>query len=77
MTGLPVGTGAVSMSVERPRLRPWSETEQVVGSVKKSCGLVVAADPMSRSAKARRARDLGVRVIGVADFVTLVTERSR
>lgn len=50
---------------------------EVVGAVTKRCGLVVAADPMSRSGKARRAREVGVRVVSVADFMELAKERRR
>ncbi|MCY4424392.1 MAG: exonuclease domain-containing protein [Acidimicrobiaceae bacterium] len=48
---------------------------EVVGTVTKRCGLVVAADRMSRSGKARRARELGIRVVSAADFVELVSRR--
>ncbi len=65
--------------VERSELERLAGTVglEVVGAVTKRCGLVVAADPMSRSGKARRGRELGIQVIGVADFVELVRERSR
>jgi DNA polymerase-3 subunit epsilon len=44
---------------------------QPVASVtKKGCDLVVAADPASTSGKAKKARDYGIAVISVADFLT-------
>ncbi len=41
----------------------------VVPNVTKRCGLLVAADPMSQSGKARSARNLGIAIISVAEFL--------
>jgi NAD-dependent DNA ligase len=41
----------------------------VKGSVSKSTTLVVAADPTTLSGKGRRARELGVPIISVSDFL--------
>ena len=46
--------------------------QPVRGVTKKGCDLLVAADPSSRSGKARKARDYGIPVIGVADFLNEV-----
>lgn len=45
---------------------------QVTGSVSKKTALVVAADPESRSGKARRARELGVRMVTEQVFLYLL-----
>ena len=45
-----------------------------VKSVTKRCGLVVAGDVRSRSAKARRARRLGLPIIDATHFMTLVAK---
>ncbi len=50
---------------------------EAVGAVTKRCGLLVAADPMSRSGKTRRARELGVPIISVANFVELAQRHRR
>ncbi len=49
---------------------------EVVAGVTKRCDLVVAADPMSRSGKARQARARGVPIMGVADFLEHVRKGS-
>jgi len=43
-----------------------------VPSVTKKCGLLVAADPLSQSGKARTARKYGIPVIGADEFTSLV-----
>jgi len=44
---------------------------QPVGSVtQKGCDLVIAADPSSASGKAKKARDWGIPVISIEDFLT-------
>ncbi len=60
----------------RPRSRADLETiardlglEPVAGVTKRGCDLVVAADTSSSSGKARRARDYGIPVIDVAEFL--------
>lgn len=42
-----------------------------VSSVTKKCGLLVAADPLSQSGKARTARKYGIPVIGADEFTAL------
>ena len=42
---------------------------EVVGAVTRRCALLVAADPRSRSGKARQARAGGVPIMGVAEFL--------
>ncbi|MDE0217266.1 MAG: hypothetical protein OXN79_11920, partial [bacterium] len=42
-----------------------------VPSVTKRCGLLVAADPLSQSGKARTARKYGIPVIGADEFIAL------
>ena len=42
---------------------------QPVGSVTKTCDLVVASDPATTSGKAQRARQLGLPVLSAADFL--------
>ena len=60
----------------RPRSRADLETiardlglEPVAGVTKRGCDLVVAADTSSSSGKARKARDYGIAVIDVAEFL--------
>ncbi|MDB9920722.1 hypothetical protein OAD85_03030 [Actinomycetota bacterium] len=44
---------------------------QPVASVtKKGCDLVIAADPASASGKAKKARDWGIPVISIEDFLS-------
>lgn len=43
-----------------------------LNSVTKKCDVLVAADPLSQSSKARQARDRGIPIISVQDFLTLV-----
>ena len=50
---------------------------EVVGAVTKLCDLVVAADPMSRSGKARRALESGVPIMGVAEFLEQIRKVRR
>jgi DNA polymerase-3 subunit epsilon len=80
--GLPVGaticfTGSASFNgieLSRERLEAVAAIAgfQPVNSVtKKGCDLVVAADPMSMSGKAKKARSYDIPVIGVSDFVEL------
>ena len=45
-----------------------------VPSVTKKCGLLVAADPLSQSGKARTARKYGIPVIGADEFTALANE---
>lgn len=46
----------------------------VKGSVSKSTTLVVAADPTTLSGKGRRARELGIPIISVADFLAVTRQ---
>ncbi len=46
---------------------------QPVGSVTKTCDLVVASDPATTSGKAQRARQLGLPVLSAADFLQRLT----
>ncbi|MYE75963.1 MAG: hypothetical protein F4232_06080 [Acidimicrobiaceae bacterium] len=50
---------------------------EVVGAVTKLCDLVVAADPMSRSGKARCALESGVPIMGVAEFLEQIRKVRR
>jgi DNA polymerase-3 subunit epsilon len=43
--------------------------EPVAGVTRRGCDLVVAADAASSSGKARKARDYGIPVIDVAEFL--------
>lgn len=42
---------------------------QPLRSVTRACGLVVAADPLAQSGKAHKARERGIPIIGVQDFL--------
>lgn len=69
-TGTAVVDGGV---VERSALELLAATHglQPVATVsKKGCDLLVAADPSSSSGKARKARDYGIPVISVEEFVS-------
>jgi len=62
-------------SVERKKLEALAAVKglQPVASVtKKGCDLLVAADPASTSGKAKKARDYGIPVMGINEFLTQV-----
>ncbi|MCY4176521.1 MAG: exonuclease domain-containing protein [Acidimicrobiaceae bacterium] len=65
--------------IARPELEQMARGAglEVSNYVSRRCGLVVAADPMSRSGKARRARELGLPVVAVSDFLELVAVMKR
>ena len=68
-TGAAVVNGASVQRSELERLAAQMGMQPVSSVTKKTCDLLVAADPASMSGKARRARDYGIPVIGVGDFV--------
>ncbi len=48
--------------------------QPVNGVSRKSCDLLVAADVTSSSGKAKKARDLGIPILGISEFLDLVME---
>jgi DNA polymerase-3 subunit epsilon len=75
-------TGTVVDADGRPRSRADLEAiardrglEPVASVTKRGCDLVVAADSSSSSGKARKARDFGIPVIDVAEFLRLAHAR--
>ncbi len=65
-------TGPDGSKIERPALEAQARDMglmSVKNVSKKGCDLVVAADPMSQSGKARKARDLGIAIASVEHFL--------
>ena len=63
------------VALERKELEALAAVKglQPVGSVtKKACDLLVAADPASTSGKAKKARDYGIPVMGIEEFLAQV-----
>ena len=48
--------------------------QPVNGVSRKSCDLLVAADTSSSSGKAKKARELGIPILGISEFLDLVSE---
>lgn len=65
------------VALERKQLEALAAVKglQPVGSVtKKACDLLVAADPASTSGKAKKARDYGIPVMGIEEFLREVDD---
>jgi DNA polymerase III subunit epsilon len=61
--------------IHREQLEEWAiefELIPVASVTKKSCDLLVAADKSSMSGKTKKARDFGVNVISVSEFLELI-----
>lgn len=70
------GTATISGSAtRRDRLEGLAEAFglTVVAGVTRTCDLLVAADPLSQSGKAAKARDYGTPIISTEDFLGLLT----
>jgi DNA polymerase-3 subunit epsilon len=59
---------------ELERMAAAAGLQPVSGVSRKSCDLLVAADAATSSGKAKKARDLGIPVIGLSEFLDLVAE---
>jgi DNA polymerase-3 subunit epsilon len=74
-TGSAVGPDGTAITREELECLAASAGLQPVGSVsKKGCDLLVAADTSSLSGKAKKAREFGIPVMGVSDFLRVVTD---
>jgi len=74
-TGSAVAPDGTAITREELECLAASAGLQPVGSVsKKGCDLLVAADTSSLSGKAKKAREYGIPVMSVADFLRVVTD---
>jgi DNA polymerase III subunit epsilon len=64
--------GGTTITRERARALAEAAGLETVNSVTRKCEVLVVADPHSQSAKARKARELGVRVIAESAFWPLI-----
>jgi DNA polymerase-3 subunit epsilon len=68
-TGAALCNGVPIQRSELEQIAAQLGMQPVSGVTKKTCDLLVAADPASMSGKARKARDFGIPVMSVADFL--------
>jgi DNA polymerase-3 subunit epsilon len=74
-TGSAVAPDGTAIAREELECLAASAGLQPVGSVsKKGCDLVIAADTSSLSGKAKKAREFGIPVMSVSDFLRVVTD---
>ena len=64
--------GGTTITRERARALAEAAGLETVNSVTRKCEVLVVADPHSQSAKARKARELGVRVIAESAFWPMI-----